>query len=114
MFLWLVAVVGCADRAIGGGDELSVDGPPPGELYGECMDASDCFDEWCVHPASEPGFCTYPCAQGCETELGGNTTCLTVDGEGVCALDCGANGSCPAGMRCEKIESGGDPRSICF
>lgn len=80
------------------------------------MNVGDCFDEWCVHPASEPGFCTYPCAEGCATALGGSAveTCLPVDGEQVCALDCSDNKSCPPSMRCEQIEAGGEPRAICF
>ncbi|WP_146158119.1 hypothetical protein [Enhygromyxa salina] len=110
----LLAVAGCADRGIVDNEEGETGGPEPGELYGECMDASDCFDEWCVHPANEPGFCTYPCEQGCATELGEPTTCLTVEGEGVCALECSASGTCPTGMRCEQIESAGQARSICF
>lgn len=119
-FAWIVALptllIACADRAVGGDESGETQGPEPGELYGGCMDVDDCFDEWCVHPANELGFCTYPCSQGCAAELGGTATqtCLSVEDEEVCALDCSGAKTCPAGMRCEQIDAGGEPRSICF
>jgi hypothetical protein len=113
-------LVACADRSIGGEDETDetdeTQGPEPGELYGGCMDVQDCFDEWCVHPVDEPGFCTYPCSQNCAAQLDGTATetCIPVDDEEVCALDCAGNKTCPSGMRCEQIEAGGQARAICF
>lgn len=110
-------VTGCADRSVGSGDTGGeTQGPEPGELYGGCVDADECFDEWCVHPAGEPGFCTYPCSESCMADLGGTatTTCLPVEDQDVCALDCSDGKSCPAGMRCEQIDADGQPRSICF
>ena len=120
LVLVLVALA-CAERPLGdaGGETGAEDaGPVAGELYGECLEVADCFDEWCVHPAGEPGFCTYPCVEGCMSSeaLGGTATetCLPVAGEEVCALDCAGGKSCPPGMRCEQIEAGGEARSICF
>jgi hypothetical protein len=107
----------CADRAVGQGEGAGeTQGPEPGELYGGCMDVDDCFDDWCVHPAGEPGFCTYPCTEGCALELGGTATqtCLPVEDQEVCALDCSGGKTCPPAMRCEQIDAGGQPRSICF
>lgn len=114
MFLTLA----CADRdAISNEDETG--GPEPGEPFSGCMDKGDCFDEWCLHPAGESGFCTFACSGGvasCEAISGGTATltCLPVEGDEVCALDCGGGKSCPPHMRCEQIEASGQPRSICF
>ena len=107
----------CADRdALTAEEETG--GPAPGEPFSGCMDKGDCFDEWCLHPAGEPGFCTYACntVDNCSSAAGGSATltCLPVEGDQVCALDCGGNKSCPSGMRCETIEANGQPRSICF
>lgn len=122
-FAWILVLptllLACADRTVGDGETDESDetqGPEPGELYGGCMVVEDCFDEWCVHPANELGFCTSPCSGGCVAELGGTATqtCLLVEFDEVCALDCAGNKTCPAGMRCEQIDAGGEPRSICF
>ena len=83
------------------------------------MDKGECLDEWCLHPADEPGFCTYACDGGlasCAPIAGGTATptCLPVGSDEVCALDCGSGKSCPSSMRCEQIEAGGQARSICF
>jgi hypothetical protein len=113
--------IGCADRA----SDLTLDGTEtsspyaPGDPLGACVDVGDCFDEWCVHPAGENGFCTYACGgpDGCPEPVGGTATktCLLVEGVDVCALDCSGGHSCPAGMRCEQIQaSDGAARSICF
>lgn len=108
----------CSDRGtISAEDETG--GPAPGEPFSECMDKGDCFDEWCLHPAGEQGFCTFACNGGvdsCDPAPGGSATltCLAVEGDEVCALDCGGNKSCPSGMRCEQIEASGQARSICF
>ena len=118
-----LTLAACADRPV----DLSLedesgsdsDAPAPGEALSSCMDEDDCFDDWCVHPTDEPGFCTFACSSAaqCPDASGGATasaTCLLVAGDQVCALDC-ATGSCPSGMRCEQIEAGnGTPRSICF
>jgi hypothetical protein len=109
----------CADRSTIPDDEAETDGPAPGEPFSGCIDKGDCFDDWCLHPAGESGFCTYACnggVQSCDPISGGSATatCLPVEGEEVCALDCSGNKSCPSGMRCEKIEAAGEPRSICF
>ena len=118
-----LALAACADRSVDVSledeDSESSGAPAPGEALSECMDEDDCFDDWCVHPAGETGFCTYACtsASQCPAASGGATaiaTCLLVTNDLVCALDC-ASGSCPSGMRCEQIEAGdGTPRSICF
>lgn len=119
---WLLAAAllsACADRSVAtevGGETGSA--PAPGEPLAACVDESDCFDDWCVHPADEPGFCTFACADAssCPDGASGTATsvCLAVANDEVCALDCGANRSCPTGMRCEQIESEGGARSICF
>ena len=43
------------------------------------MDEDDCFDDWCVHPAGETGFCTYACtsASQCPAASGGATRLVT-------------------------------------
>jgi hypothetical protein len=113
--------VGCADRPSGIDlDETETgDAYVPGEPLGACANVIECFDEWCVHPAGESGFCTYACGgpDGCPEPVGGTATktCLLVEGVDVCALDCSGGHSCPAGMRCEQIQaSDGAARSICF
>ncbi len=119
--LLLVALVlACADRTtVSTDDEGETEAPAPGEPFSGCLSEDDCFDDWCVRPAGEPGFCTYACAggtQNCEGLAGGTATltCLPVEGQEVCALDCAGNKTCPAGMRCEQVEAGGEARSICF
>jgi hypothetical protein len=113
-----LTLLACGDRTtISAEDETG--GPPAGEQYSGCFDDDDCFDKWCLHPAGETGFCTFACNGGttnCEPPYGGTATltCLPVEGEEVCALDCGNGKDCPSGMRCEQIEASGDPRSICF
>lgn len=114
--LFVFALFACADRdVIPAEDETS--GPEPGEPFSGCADKGDCFDEWCLHPAGEAGFCTYACntVDNCQAPAGGTATltCLPVDGDSVCALDCEGK-SCPPSMRCEKIEANDEPRSICF
>lgn len=111
----------CADRVYdlpADMKEAETEFPAPGEPFFACMDSNECFDEWCLHPVGEPGFCTYVCsgAADCEAVDGGTATatCLPVGGDHVCALDCGDNRSCPLSMRCEQIEANGQPRSICF
>ena len=114
----LFPLLACADRdAIGAGDDET--GPPPGEPFAGCIDADDCVDDWCLHPAGEEGFCTYACnggASSCEVIPGGTATqtCVPVEGVEVCALDCGNGRSCPSHMRCEQISADGEARSICF
>jgi hypothetical protein len=114
----LLSTLACADRdMVSAEDETG--GPAPGEPFSGCIDKGDCFDEWCLHPAGEPGFCTYACntVANCSISTSGGSatmTCLPVQGDQVCALDCGGGKSCPSNMRCEKIEAGGEPRSICF
>jgi hypothetical protein len=109
--------IGCADRnAADGGEEET--GPPPGEAFAECIEEGDCFEDWCLHPAGEPGFCTYTCtnAANCEPAENGTAapTCLPVEGDQVCALDCSNGKSCPSHMDCQQIEADGEARSICF
>lgn len=117
--LLCVCVLACADRPIIPGEMDETGGPAPGEPFSGCIDKGDCDDDWCLHPAGEAGFCTYACSGGvasCEGVPGGTATptCLPVDGDEVCALDCGGNKSCPNGMRCEQIEANDEARSICF
>jgi hypothetical protein len=118
--LFLLLGLACADRTyVSPDDDAETGGPAPGEPFSGCMDKGDCFDEWCLHPADEPGFCTYACngsVDSCEPVVGGTatSTCLPVEGDEVCALDCGGNKSCPYGMRCEQIEANEQARSICF
>jgi hypothetical protein len=116
--LWALA---CVDRITLPDDETAdTEGPAPGEAFSGCMDKADCDDDWCLHPTNEPGFCTYTCAangvDACEPSPGGTATvtCLTVQGDQVCALDCAGNKSCPPHMRCEQIEANNQARSICF
>lgn len=116
---WLAA---CADRSVtvDTGEDDGTEGPPaPGEALSSCVDEDDCFVEWCVHPAGEPGFCTFACSSAAECPDASSgtatATCLVVGGDQVCALDCADGRSCPTSMRCEQIESGqGVARSICF
>ena len=116
--IFALSLLACGDRTtISAEDETG--GPAPGEPFSECIDKGDCFDEWCLHPAGETGFCTFACNGGvdsCDPAPGGTATltCLPVEGEEVCALDCGGNKDCPSGMRCEQIEANDQPRSICF
>lgn len=116
--LLVLFTLACAEKTlISAEDETG--GPAPGEPFSGCIDKGDCFDEWCLHPAGEPGFCTFACNGGvdsCDPSPGGSATltCLPVDGDEVCVLDCGGNKTCPSQMRCEQIEANGQPRSICF
>lgn len=111
----------CADRPVElTDDEADTEEPSPfepGEQYADCVDGFECFNEWCLSPAGEPGFCTITCtsADDCEFPAVGTAepTCLPVGGESACALDCGGERECPAGMRCEQVDAGGE-RSICF
>ena len=120
--LAFLALAACADRSVGlEGDEdeaTETGDPAPGEPLSACLDEDDCFVEWCVHPAGEAGFCTFACegAQDCPAGTGGSATatCLLVAADEVCALDCAQGRSCPAGMRCEQIETDGQARDICF
>jgi hypothetical protein len=112
---------GCAERVVISADELAdTDSPAAGEPFSGCIDKGDCLDDWCLRPANEAGFCTYSCAANgvaaCELSPGGTATltCLAVQGDQVCALDCAGGKSCPSNMRCEQIEANGQPRSICF
>ncbi len=100
-------------------DESETEGPAPGEPFSGCIDKGDCFADWCLHPAGEPGFCTYACKGGvdsCDPSPGGTATptCLPVGSDEVCALDCGGNKTCPSGMHCEQIAANDEPRQICF
>lgn len=110
----------CADRDTIGLDDDETGGPLPGEAFSDCIDKGDCDDDWCLHPANETGFCTYACTStgidSCDPIPGGTAipTCLPVDTDEVCALDCGGNKSCPSDMRCEQIQANGEARSICF
>jgi hypothetical protein len=67
------------------------------------------------------GVCTAQCvphgnAQSCAPSPGGTaeTTCLTVGGGSVCALDCSSGRSCPAGMKCLGDHDDLGPISICM
>jgi hypothetical protein len=113
----------CADRAIGGGDDTGDEtGEPqnpfdPGSSYSDCIDWVECDSNWCLRPLDEPGFCTAEChdVDDCAESAAGTAepTCLPVDGDNACALDCGGGRTCPQGMRCEQVDADG-PRSICF
>ena len=116
---WLAA---CAQRGLDPdaiSDDETGEEPAEGEALASCVDEDDCFVQWCVHPAGEPGFCTFACESAAECPAGSSgtatATCLLVAADRVCALDCDAGRSCPSGMRCEMIEAGdGTPRAICF
>ncbi|EDM79134.1 hypothetical protein PPSIR1_27248 [Plesiocystis pacifica SIR-1] len=90
-----------------------------GASYAGCQDGTDCESDWCLRPADEPGFCTEPCSLGdassCEKPAHGGApaVCVAVSGDAACALDCSA-AECPSGMRCEAVDVGGEPRSLCF
>lgn len=114
---WLF--IGCAEP----GDitlDPTIDTESPfeqGATYAGCNEASDCESAWCLRPADEPGFCTQPCSapEQCE-QPGGQAvaSCVAVEADAACALDCGGGKACPAGMRCEQVEAEGEPRSLCF
>ena len=111
--LLVCLTLACADRdVLSAEDETTGPEPDPGQPFSGCMDKGDCFDEWCLHPAGEPGFCTYACntVANCSSAAGGTATltCLPVDNDKVCALDCGGGKSCPWDMRCETIEANGE------
>jgi hypothetical protein len=116
--VFVFLLLACVDRTSISAEDEETGGPAPGEPFSGCMDMDECFDEWCLHPAGEAGFCTYACnsVDNCSPPLGGTATltCLPVEGDQVCALDCGGNKDCPSDMRCEQIEANGEARSICF
>jgi hypothetical protein len=120
---FLQIALACADRSIDGGDETDGEtGEPqnpfdPGSSYSDCQDWVECDSNWCLRPLDEPGFCTQECldVEDCAESAVGTAepTCLPVEGDHACALDCGGGRTCPSGMRCEQVEANG-PRSICF
>ena len=115
----------CADRTIAeAGEDPEVDpGEQPsaaGALYSPCTNSSECPELLCVFPSGEAGFCSAPCETAddpgrCEPTPGDQpATCLDIGlPVTACALDC-EDAPCPVGMRCERVMSGGDERSICF
>jgi len=116
---FLLLGLGCADRAVGMGDEVADESSPfePGAQYADCVEGFECMNEWCLSPVDEPGFCTIGCTDvsDCDFPPVGTAepACLVVGGDAACALDCGEGRSCPPGMRCEQVDAEG-PRSICF
>ena len=126
--LSLLTSLACADRdLISTLDPVAEDERPfaPGELYAACDHGDACLDEWCLSPADEPGFCTQLCDPSdedistyCDDDLPGMSTamitCVPVGDRAACALDCDDGRSCPAGMRCEQVGIGGEPRALCF
>lgn len=121
----LVPAFACADRDLIQSLDPELGDQRPfvsGEQYAACERGDDCLDEWCLSPANEAGFCTQACDPSddvsiyCEaaTEGTATTVCLQVGGDAACALDCGGERHCPAGMRCEQVEAQGLERSICF
>ncbi|NVB38360.1 hypothetical protein G6O69_11010 [Pseudenhygromyxa sp. WMMC2535] len=119
----VVASFGCADRdTISLDDEVGEDEDPfePGESYASCNAAGECFNDWCLRPLDEPGFCTQACdpatPETCPDPGVGTATpvCVVVGQDAACALDCGGERDCPEGMRCEQVDVEGSARSICF
>jgi hypothetical protein len=114
----------CADRVVGVDETGGETGEPeqqnpfePGSSYSDCVDWVECDSNWCLRPADEPGFCTEACldVEDCDGSAVSTAvpTCLPVEGDHACALDCGGGRTCPPGMRCEQVDADG-PRSICF
>jgi hypothetical protein len=121
---FLQIALACADRSIGLDDEIGDETGEqpqnpfdPGGPYSECLDWVECDSNWCLSPLDEPGFCTEAChdVEDCDASVAGTAepTCLPVEGDHACALDCGGGRTCPPGMRCEQVDAEG-PRSICF
>lgn len=122
------------DSEGGAASDGSVDAPrndsplparPAEGPYSACETASTCQDlEFCVSPVNEPGFCTEACVSsrdpsGCVAldGLEARPMCLDIgipDGRTVCSLDCSDGLQCPAGMRCEGIETARGPAEVCF
>ena len=96
------------------------DGGDGGGSYGACESGLDCDREiYCVHPRDEAGFCAAGCAGGveqCARPSDGDAvpSCIDVEGNRVCALDCSDSRSCPDGMRCQAVSLGGTEATLCF
>lgn len=93
-------------------------------MYSECQEPADCLSlDYCVHPPGEPGFCSEPCdpvddAESCEESPGGTARRICADigqpSANLCALDCSGDKTCPGGMACQRVETNGGERSMCF
>lgn len=106
------------------GDEIGERPTAAGSMYSSCDAVAQCEPlEFCVFPPGESGFCSAACGAGPEPSTcdpapgqGAALGCLDIslpDARQVCALDC-SDGACPAGMRCEGIETPDGARRICF
>jgi hypothetical protein len=118
------------DGSSGGGDESSsgetTDGPPTmptgDPMWAHCSGNDDCESGLCVvvevGGAAADGYCTDTCnsaAFDCDDPNSGSASpvCITAsEGENICALDCSAPATCPAGMSCIMIEEAGVPVCI--
>jgi len=122
----LLTGASCADRLSGEEDEIDAardEGEVPDEgaggsglLYASCSSVSECGAlDYCLKPVGEVGFCTLDCNIDEECSLAGDVDgrCETVQGDQICAIDCG-DSKCPMGMSCERVELEGRERKLCF
>lgn len=107
-----------------GGDAEGGQAPQPVDgWWSPCLSAAHCDPGLLCLGTDDmtDGVCTAQCvpygnAESCAPSPGGTaeTTCLTVGGGSVCALDCSGGRSCPAGMHCLADHDDLGPIAICM
>jgi hypothetical protein len=91
--------------------------------YAPCESSEACRDAGLVacvirpDVSDAPGFCAPACDDPCPAAVDGNApaSCMTIDGEALCVLDCDPNITCPRGQKCQTIaDADGESRGLCF
>ncbi|MCA9663726.1 MAG: hypothetical protein KC486_35690, partial [Myxococcales bacterium] len=91
--------------------------------YAPCESSEACRDAGLVacvirpDVADAPGFCAPACDDPCPAALDGDApaSCMTIDDEALCVLDCDADITCPSGQKCRTIRGAdGEARGLCF